>query len=103
MAQGVRYHVEPGDANTLAGWPQFDENAIRADPSVADSYRRRIAELSAAGLVIANNMLYWRVIEGGLGAIAHRSGSSCPSPRVWTTTGGTPQDSYVDPGAPIQF
>ena len=42
------------------------------------------------GLVIANNMLYWRVVEGGLAGISHRAGSSCPAPLVYTTTPGTP-------------
>jgi hypothetical protein len=36
------------------------------------------------GVVVANGMLYWRVIEAGLAGISHRSGSSCPPPLVWT-------------------
>jgi uncharacterized repeat protein (TIGR01451 family) len=35
------------------------------------------------GAVIANNQVYWRVIEGGMAAFAHRSGSTCPAPKVW--------------------
>lgn len=38
------------------------------------------------GLVIANNMLYWRVIEAGLGGLSHKSGSTCPAPYVWSGT-----------------
>jgi hypothetical protein len=41
------------------------------------------------GVAIANNMLYWRVIEGGLAGISHQSGAACPSPKVW-------QDSAVN-------
>jgi uncharacterized repeat protein (TIGR01451 family) len=37
-------------------------------------------------VVIANNMLYWRVIEGGLAGISHRAGASCPAPLVYTHT-----------------
>mgnify|MGYP002681934134 FL=1 len=35
------------------------------------------------GVVIANNMLYWRVIEAGLAGISHQSGDSCPAPYIW--------------------
>lgn len=47
------------------------------------------------GVVVANNMLYWRVIEGGLAGISHQSGSSCPTPRVWAP--GTPLASQIVP------
>ena len=39
-----------------------------------------------SGIVIANNMLYWRVLGSGIGGLSHRSGSSCPTPVVWTST-----------------
>ena len=38
------------------------------------------------GAVIANGMVFWRVIEAGLAGISHRSGSACPAPLVWTST-----------------
>ena len=38
------------------------------------------------GMVIANNMLYWRVIEAGLGGLSHRTGSTCAAPIVWAGT-----------------
>lgn len=38
------------------------------------------------GAVIANSMVFWRVIEAGLAGISHRSGSACPSPFIWTST-----------------
>jgi hypothetical protein len=37
---------------------------------------------SRSGVVVANNMLYWRVIEGGLAGI--KSGG-CGAPQVWVT------------------
>jgi outer membrane protein assembly factor BamB len=52
------------------------------------------------GTVIAGDMLYWSVIEGGLAGIAHRAGSSCAAPRVWTSTPGTPSGDYTAP--PVQ-
>lgn len=48
-------------------------------PRVTDGHAR-------GGVVIANNMLYWRVIEGGLAGIGHQSGASCPAPLVYTHT-----------------
>ena len=36
------------------------------------------------GVVVANGMLYWRVIQAGLAGISHQNGSSCPAPIVWT-------------------
>ena len=35
------------------------------------------------GVVIANNMLYWRVIEAGIAGISHKSSGTCPAPYVW--------------------
>jgi len=52
-------------------------------PRVTDGHQR-------GGLVIANDMLYWRFIEGGLVGISHRSGATCPPPLVWTPAAGTP-------------
>jgi len=39
-----------------------------------------------AGAVIANDMIYWRVIEGGLAGIGTQNGTSCPPPLVYTQT-----------------
>jgi hypothetical protein len=52
------------------------------------------------GLVIANNMLYWRVIEGGLAGISHRTGQSCPAPLVYTHTEISRQTSNTVPPSP---
>jgi hypothetical protein len=35
------------------------------------------------GAVIANLMIYWRVIEAGLVGISHRAGITCPAPIIW--------------------
>jgi len=35
------------------------------------------------GAVIANNMLFWRVTEAGLGALVHQTGPGCPFPKIW--------------------
>jgi hypothetical protein len=47
------------------------------NPRVTEGHQR-------GGIVIANNMVYWRVIEGGLAAMSHASGASCPTPAVWS-------------------
>jgi hypothetical protein len=39
-----------------------------------------------SGAVIANHMIYWRVIEGGLAGIGSRTGATCPPPLVYTST-----------------
>jgi uncharacterized repeat protein (TIGR01451 family) len=57
-------------------------------PRVGEGHQR-------GGAVIANNRVYWRVIEGGLGALAHRSGGSCPAPQVW---GPVPPPVQPTPG-----
>lgn len=50
------------------------------------------------GLVIANSMLYWRVIEAGLGGLSHRSGSTCPAPIIWS--GNNPLQNPTLPAEP---
>lgn len=55
------------------------------------------------GAVIANNMIYWRVVEGGLAGIAHRYGSGCPAPKVWATpptAAAAPSPAPVAPPSP---
>lgn len=53
----------------------------------------RVGEgVSRAGAVIANNMIYWRVLEGGLAGIGRRTGTSCPAPLVYTRTLPPPPD-----------
>lgn len=43
---------------------------------------------SRGGVVVANNMLYWRVIEGGLAGLSHQSGAACPAPLVYSDSAG---------------
>lgn len=54
---------------------------------------------SHSGAVIANNMIYWRVIEGGLAGIATRSGATCPPPLVYTRTLAASPSARVHPAA----
>lgn len=44
------------------------------------------------GVVIANNMLYWRIIEAGLAGISHKSTGTCPAPYVWTGAQGNAEE-----------
>lgn len=61
---------------------------------------------SRGGAVIADNMIYWLVIESGLAGISHKSGSSCPAPYIWQGTTGfdeTPQaEISIYPDGAIQ-
>ncbi|RCK73220.1 MAG: Serine/threonine protein kinase related protein [Anaerolineae bacterium] len=70
--------------------PFFPLSGNPADPAYPFPSPRVGEGASLSGAVIANNMIYWRVIEGGLAGIAHRSGSSCPNPIVYTNTPNTP-------------
>lgn len=69
----------PGSSNPF--FPLTGSGAAYPLPSprVTEGFQR-------GGVVIANNMLYWRVIEGGLAGISHRAGSTCPTPLVYTQT-----------------
>jgi outer membrane protein assembly factor BamB len=58
-------------------------------PRVTEGYQR-------GGLVIANGMLYWRVIEGGVAGISHQEGSSCPAPKVWTAASSASDNQVVE-------
>jgi outer membrane protein assembly factor BamB len=51
------------------------------------------------GAVIANKMIYWRVIEAGLAGISHRSGSACPSPIVWASSSTSNPSPKLSPTA----
>lgn len=46
------------------------------NPRVTEGWQR-------PGAVIANNMVYWRVIQGGLTGFRSQGGSACPAPIVW--------------------
>ena len=64
-------------------------------PRVTEGHQR-------SGAVIANGMIYWRVIAGGLAGISHRSGGACPTPQVWTlnTTTSSPNSNENMPDDP---
>lgn len=82
----------PGTQN-----PYFPLSGNSSDPAYPFPNPRVKEGHQRGGLVIANDMLYWRVIEGGLAGISHVSGS-CPNPIVHTSTPGTPPTgSFVTP------
>jgi uncharacterized repeat protein (TIGR01451 family) len=66
--------------------PFFPLSGNVADPAYPFPSPRVTDGHARSGVVIANDMIYWRVIEGGLAGISHRSGSSCPAPLVYTQT-----------------
>ncbi|MCX7681047.1 MAG: PQQ-binding-like beta-propeller repeat protein, partial [Anaerolineae bacterium] len=85
----------PGTPNPffpLSGNPA-DPDYPFPDPRVNEGHQR-------GGVVIANNMLYWRVIEGGLAGISHRTGASCPAPLVYTHTVVSGLTPYTPPPPP---
>lgn len=56
---------------------------------------------SRAGVVIANNHVYWRVLGAGLAAFVHSDSGSCAPPTVWTDSGGPlPMETDAAPAAP---
>ena len=66
--------------------PFFPLSGNPADPAYPFPSPRVNEGASRAGAVVANNMIYWRVIEGGLAGIGTRTGSACPAPLVYTRT-----------------
>ena len=54
------------------------------------------------GVVIANGMLYWRVIESGLAGISHLTGgATCPPPLVWTDAAASAPTAAAAPTPPV--
>jgi hypothetical protein len=74
----------PGGAN-----PFFPMSGSAADPAYPFPAPRSAEGHSRGGAVVANNMIYWRVIEAGLACIAHSSGGACPAPKQWHDSAGT--------------
>lgn len=66
--------------------PFFPMSGNPVDPAYPFPSPRVTEGNQRAGMVIANNMLYWRVIEGGLGAMTHQTTSPCPAPKIYTST-----------------
>jgi uncharacterized repeat protein (TIGR01451 family) len=73
--------------------PFFPLSGNSSDPAYPFPSPRATEGRQVGGVVVANNMLYWRVIAGGLAGISHRAGASCSAPLVYTTTPGTPSSS----------
>ena len=70
--------------------PFFPLSGTASDPAYPFPSPRVTEGAVRGGVVAAEGMLYWRVIEGGLAGIAHREGSTCPAPLVYTHTITTP-------------
>jgi hypothetical protein len=66
--------------------PFFPLSGNPSDPAYPFPPLRVNEGASRAGAVVANDMIYWRVIEGGLAGIGTRPGSACPAPLVYTRT-----------------
>jgi hypothetical protein len=58
------------------------------DPAYPFPAPRSTEGNSRAGAVVANGMIFWRVIEAGLAGISHSNASSCPAPTQWRDSAG---------------
>jgi hypothetical protein len=65
--------------------PFFPLSGSPSDPAYPFPSPRVSEGRQRGGVVIANGMIYWHVIEAGLAGISHRSGTSCPAPIVWNS------------------
>ncbi|MCS6849243.1 MAG: PQQ-binding-like beta-propeller repeat protein [Anaerolineae bacterium] len=66
--------------------PFFPLSGNPADPAYPFPPPRSGEGVSRGGAVVANNMIYWRVIGAGLAGIGTRTGPACPAPLVYTQT-----------------
>ena len=71
----------PGGSN-----PFFPLSGVKTDPAYPFPSPRVTEGHSRGGVAIANNMVYWRVIEGGLAGIKHAT-AACGSPLVYKDGG----------------
>ncbi|MCS7177797.1 MAG: PQQ-binding-like beta-propeller repeat protein [Anaerolineae bacterium] len=66
--------------------PFFPLSGNPADPAYPFPPPRSGEGVSRGGAVVANNMIYWRVLGAGLAGIGTRPGPACPPPLVYTRT-----------------
>jgi hypothetical protein len=76
------------DCGTAGPRPFYPLSGKTSDASYPFPGPRTTEGHARAGVVIANSMVYWRVVDAGLAAFAHSSSSNCSAPAVWTDTGG---------------
>lgn len=68
----------PGGPN-----PFFPLSGNPSDPAYPFPAPRSTEGNARGGAVIANGMIYWHVVEGGLAGIGHSNNGSCAAPVVW--------------------
>jgi len=80
--------------------PFFPLSGNAADPAYPFPTPRTTEGHARSGAVIANNMVYWHVVDAGLAAFTHSQTSTCPTPQVWTDSGGALYPAYDIPAQP---
>ena len=73
----------PGGPN-----PFFPMSGKSTDPAYPFPSPRTAEGHSRSGAVVADNMIFWRVIEAGLAGISHTSGGTCSAPKQWRDSAG---------------
>jgi len=68
----------PGGPN-----PYFPLSGNPNDPAYPFPGPRTGEGHARAGAIIANQMIYWHVLDAGIAAISHQNGAACPPPKVW--------------------
>ena len=90
-------------ANVVDEWPACNVECVaRAGPMpFFDSYPfpgPRVGEGDThRPTVIADGMIYWRLMEGALAAIGHADATGSQSPRVWNDAASSPSEPWVRP------
>ena len=69
--------------------PFYPLSGKTSDPSYPFPGPRTTEGHARGGAVIANSMVYWRVVDAGLAAFNHSDSNSCAAPTVWTDNGGS--------------
>ena len=81
------FAAAPAGCGSGAGYLNFFPlSGNNGDPNYPFPSPRQAEGTQRGGVVIANNRLYWRVVAGGLSAISHSAGGTCPAPRVQPIT-----------------
>nr|HMN62632.1 hypothetical protein [Anaerolinea sp.] len=68
--------------------PFYPLSGLTSDPAYPFPGPRASEGHARGGVVIANQMVYWRVVDAGLAAFTHSETSTCGKAAVWTDSGG---------------